>query len=191
MQTDRYGLAKQRTLSAWTTHEKLVRRALFNLGVRGDTVSDLVQETFERLFVQLIEKDEPQSYPKWLVTVALNLGRDFFDRAANKNHFPLDNEESDFDDNRGQNTLDQQSVVEALSTSDDFSDKNLVTECVKKKLKIFREKYPKKYTAICFLKDGYSNSEIALIIGRTEHATRQFLTECRKALKPFLEECWY
>lgn len=191
MQTDRYGLAKQRTLSAWTSHEKLVRKALFNLGIRGDTVSDLVQDTFERLFMQLMERDEPQSYAKWLVTVALNLGRDFFDRAANKNHFSLDNEEQDFDDNPSRKSLDKQSVAEVLSTTDDFSDKNLTTECVKKKLKLFKEKFPKKYTAISFLKDGYSNTEIAMIIGRTEHATRQFLTECRKALIPFLEECWY
>lgn len=190
MQRDRYEWAKQRTEEEWQAREKLVRRALFNLGIRGDLANDLVQDTFERLFIQLIERDEPQSYPKWLTTVALNLGRNHFDRSSNKNHFSIDEDDEQFDEaEKSSKAIDWDSDGEELSTSDYFSNKNLSVDCVKMKLRYFREKQPKKYFAICLYKDEYSISEIAEIIDRSEHATRQFLYECRKALLPLLKEC--
>lgn len=62
-------------------------------------------------------------------------------------------------------------------------------ECVQRGLALFSKKDPDRAYAIELLVEGVEGKEIADRIGRSYTATRQYLTECRKALAPFIQDC--
>lgn len=69
-------------------------------------------------------------------------------------------------------------------------DKNqTLTDCVQEQLKIFREKEPKHAEVVEFILKDLSTEQIRLIIGRSYGATREFMSQCRKKFRPFLEIC--
>lgn len=69
-------------------------------------------------------------------------------------------------------------------------DKNqTLTDCVQEQLKIFREKEPKHAEVVEFILKDLSTEQIRLIIGRSYGATREFMSQCRKKFRPFLEVC--
>lgn len=69
-------------------------------------------------------------------------------------------------------------------------DKNqTLSDCVQEQLKIFREKEPKHAEVVEFILKDLSTEQIRLIIGRSYGATREFMSQCRKKFRPFLEIC--
>ena len=69
-------------------------------------------------------------------------------------------------------------------------DKNqTLTDCVQEQLKIFREKEPKHAEVVEFILKDLNTEQIRLIIGRSYGATREFMSQCRKKVRPFLEIC--
>jgi RNA polymerase sigma-70 factor (ECF subfamily) len=69
-------------------------------------------------------------------------------------------------------------------------DKNqALTDCVQEQLKIFREKEPKHAEVVEFILKDLNTEQIRLIIGRSYGATREFMSQCRKKFRPFLEIC--
>ena len=57
------------------------------------------------------------------------------------------------------------------------------------KLEKTRHKKDDCLTALTLKGEGWLIEEIAQKIGRTVKATRQFLYECRKKLKPYMQPC--
>ena len=64
-----------------------------------------------------------------------------------------------------------------------------LTDCVQEQLKIFREKEPKHAEVVEFILKDLNTEQIRLIIGRSYGATREFMSQCRKKFRPFLEIC--
>ena len=62
-------------------------------------------------------------------------------------------------------------------------------DCVQRGLALFSQKEPDRAYAIELLVEGVAGNEIADRIGRSYAATSQYLTECRKALAPFIQDC--
>ena len=63
------------------------------------------------------------------------------------------------------------------------------SDCVQDQLRIFRDNEPKYAEVVEYILKGFSTEEIRLIIGRSYGATREFMSQCRKKFKPFLEVC--
>ena len=63
------------------------------------------------------------------------------------------------------------------------------SDCVQEQLKIFRDKEPKHAEVVDYILKGFDVEEVRLTIGRSYAATRQFMSQCRKKFKPFLERC--
>ena len=63
------------------------------------------------------------------------------------------------------------------------------SDCVQEQLKIFRDKEPKHAEVVDYILKGFDVEEVRLTIGRSYGATRQFMSQCRKKFKPFLERC--
>lgn len=63
------------------------------------------------------------------------------------------------------------------------------SDCVQDQLRLFRDKEPKHAEVVDYILKDFSVEEIRLIIGRTYGATREFMSQCRKKFKPFLEVC--
>jgi lambda repressor-like predicted transcriptional regulator len=54
---------------------------------------------------------------------------------------------------------------------------------------VFEQVMPDRYYAIRLQMNGISVKEISHQLGRTLAATKEFLSQSRKKLKPFIEEC--
>ena len=63
------------------------------------------------------------------------------------------------------------------------------SDCVQEQLKKFRDKEPKHAEVVDYILKGFDVEEVRLTIGRSYGATRQFMSQCRKKFKPFLERC--
>ena len=62
-------------------------------------------------------------------------------------------------------------------------------DCVEGGVLAFAEEYPDRQHALLLHIQGASIEEISAKIGRTPGATREFLSQCRKKLEPFLRCC--
>lgn len=62
--------------------------------------------------------------------------------------------------------------------------------CVQKALQGFANAHPERAEAIRLMHlEDWSIAEIAQVLGRTPGATKEFLSQCRKAFKSFIEPC--
>ena len=64
-----------------------------------------------------------------------------------------------------------------------------IDECVSEGLARFRETAPDRVHALELQMDGSSIEEIAAVIGRTPGAAKEFLSQSRKKLGPFIAHC--
>lgn len=64
-----------------------------------------------------------------------------------------------------------------------------IKDCIELALEKLKAISPERVVAIQLHLEGQSTTEISKILARTEKATRQFLTESRKALRRFAEPC--
>lgn len=64
-----------------------------------------------------------------------------------------------------------------------------VEECYSEGISLFKEVEPDRAYVIELLVEGVDGQEIANRISRSYTATRQYLTQCRKALAPYVEHC--
>ncbi len=65
-----------------------------------------------------------------------------------------------------------------------------VDDCVQRGIGRFGEDFPDRARAIGFLViEEWPVEDIARVLGRTPGATREFLSQCRKKLRPYIEEC--
>ena len=62
-------------------------------------------------------------------------------------------------------------------------------ECVNSGLEVFGRREPERHLAITLQVDGHSIEEIGLRIGRTIAATKEYLSQCRKKLQPYIAHC--
>jgi RNA polymerase sigma-70 factor (ECF subfamily) len=64
-------------------------------------------------------------------------------------------------------------------------------DCVRDGLRRFAQAYPDRAEILTRIAvDGWSNEDVAIAIGRTAGATREYLSQCRKKVRPYLEPCW-
>jgi DNA-binding NarL/FixJ family response regulator len=80
-------------------------------------------------------------------------------------------------------------ISESISQGNNTSNR-LVEECVSAAIIKFSEIEPERAYVLDLLVEGIEGKEIAERIGRTYAATRQYLSECRKHLMPFVGECY-
>lgn len=65
-----------------------------------------------------------------------------------------------------------------------------VDDCVQRGIARFGDDFPDRARAIGFLViEEWSVEDIARALGRTPGATREFLSQCRKKLRPYIEDC--
>lgn len=65
-----------------------------------------------------------------------------------------------------------------------------MADCVGKAFAAFAEKHPERAECLRLaVIEGMSTSEVADFLNRTLGATREFISQCRKLMRPFLERC--
>ena len=76
-----------------------------------------------------------------------------------------------------------------MQTRDSTQAPKAVDDCVSKGLSRFAKKEPDRAYALELVIEGVDGKEIADRLGRTEMATRQYLTQSRKHIAPFIQDC--
>lgn len=141
---------------------------------------DLTQETFVKVARSIGEfRGEQAQLAGWIWTIARNLMLDARRALGRRPTLDLHDE-----------------ATAALLPADDAptAQQRLAAErrdeCVQRGFAAFAKAFPDRAQCLSWLvTDTLDTGAIAALIGRTPGATREFLSQCRKKLRPFIEHC--
>ena len=137
--------------------------------------ADLLQETFIKVYRSADKFEGNSKVSTWIWTIARNCMLDYI--RSKKIHESLDELQEDGD------TLD------ALVTQG-HEDHLHIQDCVHRAFIAFANSFPDRAHAIrLFSIEGWDMEELASFLSRTPAATREYISQCRKKLVPFLEHC--
>ena len=141
-------------------------------GINKEDARDLVQEfTIDKLYMQSDSIKDIEFARTWMYRVLRNMVND-------KGRVLKKNREVPFNEDRDQSQAPK--ILEENQTR---------SGCVQEQLAKFREAEPKRAEVMGFIIDGLSPEEIGRIIDRNYGATREFMSQCRKKFRPFIEIC--
>lgn len=142
---------------------------------------DLTQDTFVKVARSIGEfRGEQAQLAGWIWTIARNLLLDARRAAGRRPTLDLHDE-----------------ATEALLPADDAPTalQSIAAErrddCVRRGFAAFARLFPDRAQCLSWLvTDTLDIGAIAELIGRTPGATREYLSQCRKKLRPFVEHCF-
>lgn len=148
-------------------------------GLNAADADDIVQETFVNIvrYCDNYQGDSPLA--AWLWRIARNCMTDHFRRTKARPAENLDDE--------GWDALEQES--EAMRTFDSPSANDTLEDCVERGFAEFAKNFPERAHALSLWKEGFDTAYIAAAIQRTQGATREYISQCRKRIEEFLRPC--
>ena len=156
-----------------------LRRFFARHGGSAAESEDWCQETFVRILrsVETYRGGVGEFMP-WVWTIARNVARDAHRRSGGRTHVDIDDlEAADVPADEG---ADTQARVEQESVAD----------CVRRAFAAFAKDHPTRAECLSWLAtDRMDIAAVAGVLGRSAAATREYLSQCRKKLRPYLEPC--
>jgi RNA polymerase sigma-70 factor, ECF subfamily len=155
------------------------RRPLLAFLIRHGVLPDLAEDVLQEVFVRVVRHADgyrgDAAVSSWIYQIARNL-------AADSTRAPR--REEQLDDEGWQRVADQ------TACHDDGAQRLALDECVGRGFAEFGREHPERAEALRRAAlDGWSVRDVANFIGRTEAATREYLSQCRKRLRDFLLPC--
>ena len=142
-------------------------------GIDYEDAQDLVQKfTIDKLCMRSNSIKNIEFARTWMYSVLNNMVNDQGRILKKNREVPLDEER---DQSHSPKIMDEKSQTRS--------------GCIQEQLVKFREAEPKRAEVIEFILKGFSTEEIRLILGRSYGATREFMSQCRKKFRPFIEIC--
>lgn len=171
---------RPREVAISTLYKQLFPWLMAHLKMQGcphHKAEDCVQETFIKVLRNLDQFRGDAKLTTWIRTILDNTWRDHVGNAFNVRAMDLESAGVDYmaDD-------DSQNAPEQL-------DREEISDCVRRGYKKYQQKHPEGAMWLYRLMDGASVKELADEDGRTHGAMREFLSQCRKKLIPFIEHC--
>lgn len=183
------------------------KRSFLHKGVSPSYVEDVIQETFIKIFKSAASykatgRHGDGSAHGWLKTIKISCMYDHFDK-VNK----LKNESISYDEqahtSQNENLRSQEhsglnhlqklemTEIETLRSSEHKESKSVqdVNECMSEGLEDFSAEHPDRYQVLMAQLDGEDIGSIGRRIGRSVAATKEYLSQCRKKLAPYVEHC--
>jgi RNA polymerase sigma factor (sigma-70 family) len=162
------------------------RRYFVRHGLSLEAAEDLVQETIVKIF-----KSAPQfnggagfsdaSANAWLWTIARNALIDV--QRKNKSYMVS------YDDD-GADEASQVALQAELAKHNPYGKmQETAQDCVTHGLDNFAAEFPDRARALEMQMDGEDVASIARRIGRTVAAAKEYLSQCKKKLAPYIEPC--
>jgi RNA polymerase sigma factor (sigma-70 family) len=162
-------------------------------GVPEDACDDLLQDVILRIFKSA--KDyrgeggfTDNSAAVWMNKIALNCMNDYFDKMGKSrivNEGTIDDVAATHPDD-----LIKYEVNASIDQSE-RSNEIAIEKCVADAIERFAEDQPDRAKALMMQMDGESIESIARRIGRTAGAAKQYLSQCKQKIKPYVEQCWH
>ena len=155
------------------------RRPLLAFLIRHGVQQDLAEDVLQEVFVRVVRHADgfrgESAVSSWIYQIARNL-------AADATRTPR--REEQLDDEGWQQVADQTACV------NDGAHKIALDDCVNKGFVAFGREHPERAEALRRTAlDGWNVRDVAAFIERTEAATREYLSQCRKRLREFLSPC--
>ena len=142
-------------------------------GIDYEDAQDLVQKfTIDKLCMRSNSIKNIEFARTWMYSVLNNMVNDQGRILKKTREVPLDEER---DQSQSPKIMNEKSQTRS--------------GCIQEQLVKFREAEPKRAEVIEFILKGFSTEEIRLILGRSYGATREFMSQCRKKFRPFIEIC--
>jgi len=178
-------------------------------GVHEDYCDDLVQEVMLKIIKGAkqytgINSNTDNSAAVWMNSIAQNCMNDYF-RTNNKtiklHSTELKIKIGSLDDENwmksGSSTTNQQTMGDLINkkaqenyTNQCERDTEIeIEECIKDAFDDFEMVEPSRAYALTMQMDGESIESIGRRIGKSTRAATEYLSQCRKKIKPYLERC--
>ena len=160
--------------------QHMLRFFVYRGGASGDEAWDILQEAMVKIVKGSSTYSGNGVAKAWIWQIARNCLVDY----QRKKYALLDHEEAVNEEQWTElekKTADPSAHAEACGQT--------IDECVDYGLKIFRQKEPDRAHALLLQMDGVSIEDIGHQIGRTVAATKEYLSQCRKKIQPYLAHC--
>lgn len=169
-------MSKEEFGKLYLEQRKRLVRLVYRWGATLDEAEEVVQEAFEVLWKKILDGEHLDSQIAFLLTVCRNKTLNLLTNSYRKNRL------------LGEDPSDDEADGEE-GGGDEFSNVNLRQDCIKQKLHQFESDYPEAGYAVRMQLQGISISRIAEAISRSAEATRQYLSQVKKKIRPYLQEC--
>jgi DNA-directed RNA polymerase specialized sigma24 family protein len=156
---------------------KRLVRLVYRWGATLDEADEVVQEAFEALWKKILNGDELESQIAFLLTVCRNKTLNLLTNSYRRNRLLGEDPSEDQDGNT------------QISYEGEFGDTRLREDCVRRKLHEFETDYPDAAYVVRMQLQGLPVLKIAAAISRTSEATRQYIYQSKKKMKPYLKDC--
>lgn len=172
------GTLREQTIA--TLYRQLFPRLLAHLlgqGCPRHKAEDCVQEAFIKALRNIHQFRGDSKLSTWLFTITDNVWRDLRRSAFESKSIDLET--------AGANEIEDDFQRGALHQieQEQFAD------CVRSGYRHYQNKYPDCASWLYRLTEGESIAELAAAAGRNLGAMREYLSQCRKKLAPFIEQC--
>lgn len=162
-----------------TTASPMLRFFVYK-GVSGDDAKDILQETFVKIVRSAANFGGEGAAKAWIWQIARNCLIDHQRKQGSRaDHETAVNDE--------QWTRLEETTPDSASAS--CASPGSVDECVSAGLEKFSRSEPDRALVLMLQMDGLSIEDIGLRIGRTMAATKEYLSQCRKRIQPFIAHC--
>lgn len=163
---------------------KKIKWYLMRKGVAEDEAADILHETFIKLMTKGQTFRGESRIGSWLYQIANNLMKDRC-RDPDNHHLAIGKLQEECGDAWEYEPDAEDDDQPAMGARD------LVTKlCVEKAWAMFtRDNRSCADVLLLAVFEGFSTGELAQAINRAEGATREFLSQCRKKISPYLAPC--
>jgi len=172
------GHQRERALSQ--LYRDLFPRLITHLIARGcprHKAEDCVQEAFIKMLRNIHQFRGESKLSTWIFTITDNVWRDLRRSAFESKSTDLETAGAEHIEDDPQRGALQQIEHHQL------------TDCVRSGYQRFQQKHSEAAAWLYRLTEGESIAELAEAAGRTAGAMREYLSQCRKKLAPFIEHC--
>lgn len=149
-------------------------------GVSSDDANDVLQETIVKIIRSADSFGGTGTAKAWIWQVARNCLIDHQRKLGNmgKHEVAVNDEQ-----------WTRLEETKAAPTSAARSSEDSVDKCVAEGLSAFSNREPERAYVLILQMEGLSIEEIGHRIGRTVGATKEYLSQCKKKIQPFIAHC--
>ena len=160
-------------------HAQPLLRFFVHQGLAPDDARDLLQDTVVKIVRGAASFDGMGAARAWIWQVARHALLDFVEKRSR-----LASREAGLTD-------EQWSALAETTPSHPATDDGPqgVDDCVAAGLEAFAREMPERAHALTLQMKGLSVAEIAEQLGRSPGAAKEFLSQCRKKIQPFIAHC--
>lgn len=159
-------------------HAQTMLRFFVHQGVSADDAKDILQDTVVKIVRCADSFRGTGAARAWLWQIARNCLLDFHASRARQAGREV-----------AMDTAQWDSLADSAPAPLACAAGQTVDACVASGLSTFAQQMPERAHALALQMDGQGIEAIGLQIGRSAAATREYLSQCRKKIQPFIAHC--